>query len=635
MTYTAKKPHRKGEALPKPKPFLKWAGGKSQLLTELRSSKPNSYNRYIEPFIGGAALFFDLAPENAIISDLNPELINAYKAVRDDVDAVILMLSAFKNTEEDFYKIREMRFENLESSLAAARTIYLNRTCFNGLYRVNRSGHFNVPYGKNSKSKFIRPEILRAASLALQGTKIILGDYKKVLKDNAKAGDFIFLDPPYLPASEYADFKRYTKEQFDEEDHTELGAEVKRLQTLGCHVVLTNSNHPLVSELYEGLEISVHNTRRNISSKAKTRKGQDIVVVAKAHPRFHLKEVPPPLNQQATKYPSTRYMGSKEKLLPHIQHIASKFEFNSASDLFSGSGVVGYMFKGMGKQVFANDYMAMGAAYTKAMIENNHITLKDSEVDKLFNSNSNADDFVQRTFQGLYYTDDENEVIDLVRSNIKKIRNPHKRAIAMSALIRACVKKRARGIFTYTGLRYDDGRADLRMSMEEQIRKAAAIINEAVFDNGFENKSRRGDAMTSPFKADLVYLDPPYYSPLSDNEYVRRYHFVEGLACDWKGVQMQEHLKTKKFKNYPTPFSSRIGARDAFDKLFKRLQDSIILLSYSSNSLPTKDEITELMGKYKNHIEVQEIDYRYSFANQGNKKNDNRNVVKEYLFVGY
>lgn len=635
MTYTASKIQSGNTIELKPKPFLKWAGGKSQLLAELHAVKPPSFNRYIEPFIGGAAFFFDLAPKNAVISDLNPDLVNTYTAIRDNVESVISILSSFKNTEEDFYKIREMRFAELESTLAAARTIYLNRTCFNGLYRVNKSGHFNVPYGKNSKAKFIRPETLRAAAVALQGTEIMLGDYKDVLKNHARAGDFIFLDPPYLPASEYADFKRYTKEQFDEEDHTELAVEVKRLQKLGCHVVLTNSNHPLVNELYEGLEITVHNTRRNISSKAGTRKGQDIVVVAKARPRFHLKEVPPPLNEQATHYPSTRYMGSKEKLLPHIQNIANKFEFTSAADLFSGSGVVGYMFKGMGKQVFSNDYMAMGATVTKALIENNSITLTDKEIDKLFAPDADADDFVQRTFQGLYYTDDENRVIDLVRANIKKIRSSTKRSIAMSALIRACVKKRARGIFTYTGLRYDDGRADLRMSMEQQIRNAAEIINNAVFDNGFENKSRRGDAMTCPFKADLVYLDPPYYSPHSDNEYVRRYHFVEGLACDWKGVQMQEHLKTKKFKNYPTPFSSRIGARDAFDKLFKRLQDSIILLSYSSNSLPTKDEIAELMGKYKTHIEVQEIDYRYSFANQGKKKDDNRNAVKEYLFVGY
>jgi len=635
MTDALQNPTYDSDKLPKPRPFLKWAGGKSQLLNELNQVKPRAFNQYIEPFIGGAAFFFDINPKQGIISDLNPELINVYKVVRDQVEALIAKLSSFKNTEKDFYAIREKRFDELDEITAAARTIFLNRTCFNGLYRVNKSGHFNSPYGKNPKANFVRANTLRSASNALQDTKIILGDYKHVLRENARAGDFVFLDPPYLPVSEYSDFKRYTKERFDEEDHAELADEVRRLQKLGCHVVLTNSNNPLITELYEGMEIAVHSTRRNISSKAGTRKGQDVIVTAKAHPRFLLKEVPSPLSEQARLYPSTRYMGSKEKLLPHIQNIASRFEFDTVADLFSGSGVVSYMFKSMGKQVFANDYMAMGATFTKAMVENNSITLSDKEIDKLFLDNPSKSSFIQDTFEGLYYTDEENKVIDLVRANIKKIRNPYKRAIAMSALIRACVKKRARGIFTYTGLRYDDGRADLRMSMEEQIRRAAALINESVFDNGYKGNSRRGDAMTASFKPDLVYLDPPYYSPLSDNEYVRRYHFVEGLACDWKGVQMQEHLKTKKFKNYPTPFSTRLGSHDAFDKLFKRLKDSIILLSYSSNSLPTKDELIALMGKYKAHIEVQEINYRYSFANQGHKKSDNRNTVKEYLFVGY
>jgi DNA adenine methylase len=286
----------------------------------------------------------------------------------------------------------------------------------------------------------------------------------------------------------------------------------------------------------------------------------------------------------------------------------------------------------MGKRVFTNDYMAMSATFSKAMVENNGHTLTEKEIDKLFSPNPKASRFVQETFEGLYYTDEENAIIDLVRSNICKLPNSEKRAIAMSALIRACLKKRARGIFTYTGLRYDDGRADLRMSMEEQIRNAAKLINAAVFDNGKKNRARHGDAMTTRYKADLVYIDPPYYSPLSDNEYVRRYHFVEGLARNWEDVDMQWHTKTKKFKNYPTPFSTRFGAIDAFDKLFRRLKDSILLVSYSSNSQPTREEIISLMSKYKRHVEVIDIDYRYSFANQSN---DTKNAVQEYLFVGY
>jgi DNA adenine methylase len=617
------------------KPILKWAGGKSQLLNELADVLPQSYGKYIEPFFGGGALFFATRPAEAVIADINPELVNLYRQVAGDPDAVVAELLTLENDSEIFYQIRELDWTKLEAAKAAARTIYLNRTCFNGLYRVNKRGEFNVPFGRYKNPRICNAEAIYAASAALQGVSIVHGDYKSVLLSHAKKGDCVFLDPPYLPVSEYADFKRYTKEQFYEEDHRELAAEVERLHKLGCHVILTNSNHPLVLELYEKFEITVHKTRRNISSTSDTRTGEDVIVVAKPEPRFSLRTVPTLIDERALKYPPTRYMGSKEKLLPYIKDVIENFEFESAMDLFSGSGVVGYLFKTMGKQVFSNDYMAMSATMARAMIENNDQVLSPAEIDRLFAKNDQTDFFVSSTFEDLYYSQPDNAVIDIVRSNIKTISNPHKRAIAMSALIRACLKKRARGIFTYTGLRYDDGRADLKLSMEEQVRNAAVLINEAVFDNGFQNKVRHGDALAVRFKPDLVYLDPPYFSELSDNEYVRRYHFVEGLARDWNGVDMQWHTKTKKFKSYPTPFSSRVGAHQAFDKLFKKFKDSIIVVSYSSNSLPTKDEIVHLIAKYKKHVEVVDIDYRYSFANQGHKRDDNKNSVKEYIFVGY
>lgn len=196
-------------------------------------------------------------------------------------------------------------------------------------------------------------------------------------------------------------------------------------------------------------------------------------------------------------------------------------------------------------------------------------------------------------------------------------------------------KKRPRGIFTYTGQRYNDGRKDLQKSLRQQFLEAVDVINESVFDNGKVNKARLGDAMKlCEVKPDLVYIDPPYYSPLSDNEYVRRYHFVEGLARDWQGVEIQQNTQTKKFKSYPTPFSTRKGAADAFDMLFKKFEESIFIVSYSSNSQPTQDEMVALLAKYKEHVEVVPIDYCYSFANQKEAKT-NRNKVQEYLFVAY
>lgn len=340
------------------------------------------------------------------------------------------------------------------------------------------------------------------------------------------------------------------------------------------------------------------------------------------------------IDEQIKKYPMTRYMGSKRKLLEEIWDVSSRFQFDSVIDLFSGSGVVSYMYKTQGKQVISNDYMHMGATISKALIENNKTKLSKKKARELLilKDGEQIDDFVQTTFQGIYYSDDDNYTIDLLRHNIKKIKNSNERAIAMEALIRACTKKRPRGIFTYVGHRYDDGRKDLLKSFEEQFLDAVDDINNAIFDNGKKNVSICGDAMKLRRKADLVYMDPPYYSTSSDNEYVRRYHFVEGLARDWDGVEIQEHTLTKKFKNYPTPFSTKDGAYAAFDKLFYKFRDSILIVSYSSNSLPTMDEMIGLLKKYKQNVEVVDVDYTYTFAN---KENVNKNKVKEYIFVGY
>jgi DNA adenine methylase len=616
------------------KPLLKWVGGKSQLLTDIHPLIPKKYGKYIEPFFGGGALYFSLKPEAAVIADLNDELVNLYQTIKTHPQELVTLLKKFKHSSEDFYNVRSQDRLKLSPLEMAARTVYLNRTCFNGLYRVNKQGHFNVPFGKYVNPKICDEENIYACSLALQDTSIVCDDYKSSLHTHAKEGDLIFLDPPYLPISEYSDFKRYTKEQFYEEDHIELANEVKRLHELGCHVILTNSNHPLVHDLYGEFNIEVVKTRRNINSNSSKRVGEDVIVNIPPKRRMLIKSVPRPLSDQIKKYPSTRYMGSKNKLLDDIWQACNKFEFNSVLDLFSGSGIVSYMFKAQGKAVYSNDYMAMSAVYTKAMVENNSVTLSLTDAKKLLKPNSKNDHFVAETFKDLYYSDEDNELIDRIRTNIKGVRDPFKKSIAMAALIRACIKKRPRGIFTYTGHRYDDGRLDLQTSLEDHFINAVELVNNAVFDNKNNNSSKRGDAMSFVGKPDLVYMDPPYYSKLSDNEYVRRYHFVEGLACDWKNVEIQWHTSTRKFKSYPTPFSSRKGASDAFDKLFHKFKDSIIVVSYSSNSLPTLDEMVALLSKYK-RVEVVQVDHKYSFGNQKHKINDNKNSVKEYLFIGY
>ena len=613
------------------KPIMKWAGGKSQMLEEILSSMPASYNTYIEPFIGGGALFFAVKPERAVIADSNPELINMYVQVAENVDEVIEYLRKYENTSEMFYEVRGQDWTSLPPAEAAARMIYLNKTCFNGLYRVNRKGEFNCPFGRYKNPNICDEAGLRAASVVLRKATILCADYKQVLADYAKPGDFVFLDPPYVPVSEYADFKRYTKEQFYEKDQKELAALVDDLREKGVHMLLTNSNAPLVNELYGKYPITVVQTKRYISSKSSTRTGEDVIVTIEPA------AIPCKLDisEQVRKYPPTRFMGSKQKLLAEIWAQVQRFDVESAIDLFAGSGIVGYMLKAQGLRVTSNDYMHMSYTFAKAMVENNSVRLSEDEALALLARMQEPDHFVANTFKGLYFTDEENDFIDLVRSNIGRMADPVKRAIAMSALIRACMKKRPRGLFTYTGLgKYDDGRRDLKLSFRQQFLDNVALVNDAVFSNGRRNRAVCGDVMALKAKGDLVYIDPPYYSPFSDNEYVRRYHFVEGLARNWEGVEIQEHTQTKKFKNYPTPFSTRDGAASAFDALFKKYARSVLIVSYSSNSLPSQDEMVEIMSRYKQHVEVVPVDYTYSFGNQ-NGAATHRNRVQEYLFVGY
>ena len=324
-------------------------------------------------------------------------------------------------------------------------------------------------------------------------------------------------------------------------------------------------------------------------------------------------------------------MGSKYKMLEHIWGIAKQLEFSTVVDLFSGSGAVSYLFKCHNKQVIANDYLHMAANIAVALIENRSEKLLEDDVLLLTSNTNQSDSFVTRTFEGIYYVREDNEFIDLVRCNIASLGHPFKQALARAALIRACLKKQPRGIFTYTGLRYDDGRGDLRRTLREHFFIAVTELNEAVFDNLRDNKVYQMDALglIVPDHA-LIYMDPPYFSAFSDNDYVRRYHLVEGIACNWRGVDIQMHTKTKKFKGYPSPFSSRSGAKNALETLFERYRNHPIMLSYSSNSYPDKDSILGMLKSHKKTVDVVPLDYLYCI---GNKKSRRHNKVQEFIFV--
>lgn len=261
-------------------PILKWAGGKRQLLSELLPLVPDYNGKYIEPFVGGGALFFALAPENAVLSDCNEELIELYKAVKREPQNVIKALKVMKNTEREYYRIRSLDWKNMTKAQAAARMIFLNKTGFNGLYRVNLQGGFNVPYGKNTKVQFCNPEQINVASKALRRKKLVCGDYRKVLEKYAEPGDFIFLDPPYFQITEKETFLRYTSDRFYEPDQEELAELVNDLYDKGCHLIITNSNHPRIYELYNRFDIRVVNVRRSVNCKGNGRNGEDTIITA-------------------------------------------------------------------------------------------------------------------------------------------------------------------------------------------------------------------------------------------------------------------------------------------------------------------------------------------------------------------
>jgi DNA adenine methylase len=270
-----------------PVPFLKWAGGKTQLLPQLEPlyPAPEGVRRYIEPFVGSAAVFFHvrslLRPGQVILSDNNEELIHVYRAVRDDVKSLIRRLSRHKaaHSREHYYAVRRENPARMPPSSRAARLIYLNKTCFNGLYRVNSRGEFNVPMGRYSDPPILDARNLRAVSAALRGVDLRVAHFSEVL-EFARAGDFIYFDPPYHPLSATSYFTAYTKGSFGEADQRELARVYRELDRRGCLVMLSNSAAPLIEKLYKGFDVRKVYARRSINSNA-TRRGQiqEVVVL--------------------------------------------------------------------------------------------------------------------------------------------------------------------------------------------------------------------------------------------------------------------------------------------------------------------------------------------------------------------
>ena len=277
--------NRRGNRSPAPKaahPFIKWAGGKGQLLEQFEVLFPPKFKGYHEPFLGGGAVFFHLAGQltrrRRFLMDLNPELINAYLVVRDNVELLIEDLKTHQATQEYYYKTRAVDPKDLSPVSRASRLIYLNRTCFNGLYRVNRKGQFNVPYGRYKNPTICDGENLRACSKILRKSSIRVADFSEVL-EHAESGDFVYMDPPYYPLTNTAYFTDYTVHGFGDDEQKRLSDVYRDLDKRGCQVMLSNSDVPRVRDLYSGFKVITVRANRQINSKASLRGPVSEVVI--------------------------------------------------------------------------------------------------------------------------------------------------------------------------------------------------------------------------------------------------------------------------------------------------------------------------------------------------------------------
>lgn len=337
---------------------------------------------------------------------------------------------------------------------------------------------------------------------------------------------------------------------------------------------------------------------------------------------------------QLSRFPELRYMGSKRRLLPWIQGVLETLDFETALDPFAGSNSVAYLLKAMDRRTIATDFLNLSSTIGTALIENANAHLDGPAMKTLLARPSNTHRFIEKTFSGVFFTDADLRFLDRVSGNIRQLDNPHQQALAMAALMRSCVKRQPRGVFTISGdlSKYDDGRRDLRLSIEEHFFEQAEAFNEAVFSNSRRNRAGRHDVFKVGTRGvDLVYLDPPYVPRADDNCYIKRYHFLEGLSCYWQGLDIDYSTKVRKIPKRFTPFSYRREAVEAFERLFKRFERQTVVLSYSSNGYPDLDQLTALMRRTKRSVRVFRRDHTYHFGTHSKVK---RAAVEEYLIVG-
>jgi DNA adenine methylase len=259
------------------RPFVKWAGGKQGIARTLVNMFPRTQGRYYEPFLGGGSVLFAARPDCAVCGDENDWLLDCYTAIRDDWRQVAAVLDALPNTKEDYLRIRSIRPTTLDLFHRAAHFVYLNKTCFRGLFRVNKQGQFNVPYGEYDR-RYYDPSELAAAAEAVKNIEFRTGDFEQTLRD-VKAGDFVYLDPPYYKLGGYSDFNRYTKGQFRENDHIRLATVCRELDERGVLWAVSNSDTAFVRRLFRGYTARSVSNRREINLNSQERDITELLIV--------------------------------------------------------------------------------------------------------------------------------------------------------------------------------------------------------------------------------------------------------------------------------------------------------------------------------------------------------------------
>jgi adenine-specific DNA-methyltransferase len=335
------------------------------------------------------------------------------------------------------------------------------------------------------------------------------------------------------------------------------------------------------------------------------------------------------IEQRLSLYPRLRFMGSKHRLGARLGEVFAGLPPGPALDAFSGSGVVSYVLKATGRPVVANDQLAFAAAISEALVANDGERLQEHEVDAICSGNRDGRDFIARTFAGLYFPDADHAFLDAAWSHVETLPAP-KRALAIGSLCLAAAWKQPRGVFTVTTPRYDDGRRQLRMPLEALFREAVGAFNGAVFSGAAPCESRCGDALGISADFAVAYLDPPYAPPRDDTCYIKRYHFLEGLATYWRGQEIMWETRTRKLRKRHTPFASKRTVRPALDELFAQLRDAALVVSYGSNAALEVTELEALLKRHKPRVRRIEIPHRYAFGTHARAA---RRLVREYVLV--